>query len=193
MARPFEFNRNEALDKAMLLFWTKGYFNTSSQDIVDHMELSRSSIYNSFTDKRTLFIEALKHYIDIESKALTDALSQMNPDKKNLKRLLETVVENNFLKIKPQGCLVLNTTIEIANHDDEIKKIVESNVRQTIAAFEKFIRAGQQQGNFGKSIPAEDLSITLFHQLAALRVMGKLITNKTFFKKTIQTFMLLFN
>lgn len=193
MARPFEFNRNEALDKAMLLFWTKGYFNTSSQDIVDRMELSCPASTTVFTDKRTLFIEALKRYIDIESKALTDALSQMNPDKKNLKRLLETVVENNFLKIKPQGCLVLNTAIEIANHDDEIKKIVESNVRQTIAAFEKFIRAGQQQSNFGKSIPAEDLSITLFHQLAALRVMGKLITNKTFFKKTIQMFMLLFN
>jgi TetR/AcrR family transcriptional regulator, transcriptional repressor for nem operon len=70
MARPFEFDKDVVLDKAMLLFWDRGYFDTSFQDIVQHLELNRSSIYNSFTDKRTLFIESLKHYINKESISL---------------------------------------------------------------------------------------------------------------------------
>lgn len=192
MARPSEFDRTEVLDKAMELFWSKGYFNTSAQDITEHMGLSRSSIYNTFTDKRTLFIEALKHYINKESKGLTHALSQLPPDTKSLEQILEMIVSNNFLPKKPKGCLVVNSAIEFANHDDEIKQIITENINQVVAAFETFIKAGQEQGNFNKSIPAQELAIMIFHQVTALRVTGKIITDRGFFKKHIETILQLF-
>jgi TetR/AcrR family transcriptional regulator, transcriptional repressor for nem operon len=192
MARPSEFDRTEVLDKAMELFWTQGYFNTSAQDIVEHMGLSRSSIYNTFTDKRTLFIEALKHYINKESKGLTHALNLLPPDKKSLQQILEMIVSNNFLPEKPKGCLVVNSAIEFANHDDEVKQIITENINQVVAAFERFIKAGQEQGNFNKSIPAQELAIMIFHQVTALRVTGKIITDRGFFKKHIETILQLF-
>lgn len=192
MARPFEFDRTTVLDKAMELFWSKGYFNTSAQDICEHMGLSRSSIYNTFTDKRTLFIEALKHYINKESNGLTHALSQLPPDKKSLEQILELIVANNFLLEKPKGCLIVNSAIEFANHDDEIKQIITENITQVVAAFETFIKAGQEQGRFNKSTPAQGLAIMIFHQVTALRVTGKIIDDRSFFKKHIDTILQLF-
>ncbi len=193
MARPFEFDKDVVLDKAMLLFWDRGYFNTSFQDIVQHLELNRSSIYNSFIDKRTLFIESLKHYINKESRSLMKNLSKLPPEKNSIKKILEQVVSANFTNKNPKGCLVVNTAIEIANHDIEIQHIIANNAKEVIAAFTDFIKAGQKQGNLNTKIEADALAIALFHQITALRVTGKVITNKSFFSNTINTFIQLFN
>ncbi|MBK7854604.1 MAG: TetR/AcrR family transcriptional regulator [Bacteroidetes bacterium] len=193
MARPFEFDKDLVLDKAMLLFWNKGYFDTSFQDIVQHLELNRSSIYNSFTDKRTLFIESRKNYINKESISMMESLSKLPPEKNSIKKILEQVVSANFTNKNPKGCLVVNTAIEIANHDTYIKDIIANNAQEVIAAFTDFIKEGQKQGNFNTKIKADALAIALFHQITALRVTGKIITNKSFFSNTINTFIQLFN
>jgi TetR/AcrR family transcriptional repressor of nem operon len=187
MARPFEFDRETALNNAMLLFWSQGYFNTSFQDIVVELELSRSSIYNSFTDKRSLFIESLKHYIDKESKSLIETLSKLPPNQTSLKKILEQVVFKNLTET-PSGCLVVNSVIEFANHDKEIKQIIEGNVIQVISAFSDFMKAGQSLGNFNTGVKPEALASLLFHQLTALRVTSKVIADKSFFQNTINTF-----
>ena len=54
MARPIEFDHHQALDKALLLFWRKGYQATSLADLVEFMGISRSSSYSAFQDKRSL-------------------------------------------------------------------------------------------------------------------------------------------
>ena len=60
MARTKEFNEDQALDKAIEIFWHKGYNGTSAQDLVNHLGLSRSSLYDTFGDKQKLFVKSLK-------------------------------------------------------------------------------------------------------------------------------------
>lgn len=62
MARTKDFDENEVLAKAIQLFWYKGYNGTSMQDLVDSLGISRSSLYDTYTDKHTLFIKALESY-----------------------------------------------------------------------------------------------------------------------------------
>ncbi|HNX58500.1 MAG TPA: helix-turn-helix domain-containing protein, partial [Spirochaetota bacterium] len=62
MARPREFDKDEALYNAMLMFWKKGYDGTSIPDLLDATGISRSSLYETFTDKQTLFLEAMNRY-----------------------------------------------------------------------------------------------------------------------------------
>ena len=62
MARKIEFDRDEALKKSMILFWEKGYENTSMQDLVTTLEINRFSIYNTYGDKKALFHQALEYY-----------------------------------------------------------------------------------------------------------------------------------
>lgn len=193
MARPFEFDKAEKLNKAMLLFWDKGYFNTSFQDIVAHLELSRSSIYNSFMDKRTLFIESLQYYINNESKSLVENLSKLPPEQNSIKIILEQVILTSLSDKNPKGCLVVNSAIEFSNHDKEIRQIIENNVKQVISAFTSFIREGQLQENFNANIKAEDLATALFHQITSLRVTGKVLTDKSFCYNSVNTFIQLFN
>lgn len=193
MARPFEFNKGEVLQKAMLLFWSKGYFNTSAHDIVAHLGLSRSSIYNSFSDKRTLFIAALNHYIQTESEGLVEALSQLSPTPESIGLILGQVVDQHFDSQKPKGCLAVNTAIEFANYDPEIKSIIQSNIDQVVGAFEVFIQKGQQAGTITSAIPAKSLSIALFNQITALKVTGKVVFDRSFFMDNIQVFLKVFN
>src|SRR5260221_2847252 len=62
MARPREFDRDEALERAMSVFWSKGFTATSTSDLVEAMRIGRQSMYDSFGDKRALYLEALAHY-----------------------------------------------------------------------------------------------------------------------------------
>ena len=61
LGRPKEFDQDEALGKAMDVFWTKGYEATSVQDLLDHMGINRGSMYDTFGDKHALFVEAVGH------------------------------------------------------------------------------------------------------------------------------------
>ena len=65
MARTKAFDEEKVLDKAMTLFWSKGYHDTSMQDLVEYLGLSRSSIYATFEKgKYSLFLASLKRYRD---------------------------------------------------------------------------------------------------------------------------------
>src|SRR5260370_22128135 len=62
MARPREFDREEALERATGVFWAKGYASTSTDDLLTAMGIGRQSLYNAFQDKRALYLETLERY-----------------------------------------------------------------------------------------------------------------------------------
>jgi TetR/AcrR family transcriptional repressor of nem operon len=62
MARPREFDREEALARATRVFWAKGYASSSTEDLLAAMNIGRQSLYNAFGDKRKLYLEALERY-----------------------------------------------------------------------------------------------------------------------------------
>ena len=70
MARQKEFDREEALDRAMAAFWSKGYAATSIEDLVAHMGIQRGSLYGTFGDKRRLFLAALDRYQRVVAREL---------------------------------------------------------------------------------------------------------------------------
>ena len=65
MAGKIGFDEKEKLEKAMAVFWQKGYQGTSMHDLVDAMLINRSSLYNTFGDKHDLFLSCLSYYSDI--------------------------------------------------------------------------------------------------------------------------------
>ena len=74
MARQKEFDRDEVLHKAMEVFWMRGYEGTSIQDLVKYMGINRQSIYDTFGDKHTLFLQSLDRYREIQSRKVFDVL-----------------------------------------------------------------------------------------------------------------------
>jgi TetR/AcrR family transcriptional repressor of nem operon len=187
MSRQKEFKEETVLNKAVNLFWEKGYYDSSAQDIVDAIGLSRSSIYSTFTDKKTLFTKALQHYRKRQSQELLDYLRDNEPTKENIRKLLEDITNKSLNAKKCKGCLILNTATELGHKDPEVTEIIQENIAEVTAALEKFISKGQKQGTLSKTGKAKDLAVFLFQSIASIRVTTKVMTDKKFFKSNIDT------
>src|SRR3981081_3787453 len=74
MARHKEFDRDEALHKAMEVFWSRGYNAASIQDLVKHMRINRQSLYDTFGDKHALYLLALDRYREVEGRKIVELL-----------------------------------------------------------------------------------------------------------------------
>src|SRR3954469_15029739 len=116
MARSKDFDEQEVLNKAVNLFWLKGYNGTSMQDLVDTLGISRSSLYDTYGDKHTLFVKALESYQCANSGKFASIIGGKMPAKETIKQLLEFIV-GELLKDKSQkGCFMVNAEVEVALH-----------------------------------------------------------------------------
>src|ERR1700745_1722466 len=114
MARQKEFDRDEVLHKAMEVFWARGYERASIQDLVKHMEVNRQSIYDTFGDKHSLFLQSLDRYREIESRKVFAVLERPGSVKKNLRQLFEEVISRAVSGEGRRGCFVGNSMSELA-------------------------------------------------------------------------------
>ncbi len=186
MARTKTFNKDEVLEKALHLFWRKGYDATSMQDLVDGLGISRSSIYDTFVDKRQLFLEALSHY----RVSASDEAIQMIENSPNPKEAFHTLFENSLNNAvkdpESKGCFMTNTAVEMSAYDPEISSLVKANKDRMIAAFTKAIRKGQRAGDISKNHPAPYLAEFLFTAFNGLQVIAKFEGDKKVLRKSVK-------
>ena len=122
MARPIEFDRSKALNRALVLFWRQGYQATTLAGLLAAMGISRSSFYAAFTDKRGLFIECLDQFSVRTLELLQSARTQMPPVD-----ALQSFFGRNFISAGGAaaarghwGCMLVNTVLELAGVDDDL-------------------------------------------------------------------------
>lgn len=111
--RPRKFDRDEALQRALDVFWEKGYQNTSIDDLLERMGIGRQSLYDTFGDKEALFCEVMQLYHRQVSARLGAILAAPTPPLDNIRRLFLTLVEK-FGDGQQRGCLLVNTSMEFA-------------------------------------------------------------------------------
>src|SRR5262245_6778969 len=88
MARPKEFDVDDALDRALGTFWRKGYEATSVHDLVAAMGIQRASLYGTFGDKRELYLRALRSYQARSLDAMATALARGRSPKAAVRRFV---------------------------------------------------------------------------------------------------------
>src|SRR6267378_420333 len=108
MARHKEFDRDETLQKAMEVFWSRGYEAASIQDLVTHMGINRQSLYDTFGDKHALYLLALDRYLEVESRKVFELLERPGSVKRSLRQLFEGVVERSLCDRQRRGCFMGN-------------------------------------------------------------------------------------
>ncbi len=118
LGRPKEFDRKEALESAMEVFWAKGFADASVRDLLDGMGINRGSMYDTFGDKRALFLAAIDHYRQKVAGPLVEALFAPGSPLENIRKTLCRLAEAAGTK-ECRGCLITNVTVEIAPHDPE--------------------------------------------------------------------------
>lgn len=173
MARSKEFDTDEVLKKAIDLFWDKGYNGCSMQDIVEELGLSRSSIYETFGDKRTLFIEALKKYEREGLDALSSRLDSAPDVWKAFQQILRSNLPGNPDSCALKGCFMVNSAMELATHDPEIASIVKENQVEVERVFLKAVERGQRAGQINNELPPRAIARFLRTSSSGVRVASR--------------------
>jgi AcrR family transcriptional regulator len=105
--RPAVFDRGKALNRAMKLFWERGYEGTSFDELIAAMGISASSFYNSFGSKEALYCEATRTYLDSSSQWFFGILNDPSIDTKTaFARLFEATAEEFTRGDHPPGCMI---------------------------------------------------------------------------------------
>jgi len=187
MARTKDFDEQAVLQKAICLFWNKGYNGTSMQDLVEGLGISRSSLYDTFGDKHQLYLKALDAYQLQYGTQLCKLTGESASAKEAIRQILDLVITDLLADEQRKGCFIVNAGIELANHDQDVNKMICQTEQQLEQAFAKVIRAGQEKGEIEKDKDAQALARFLNNTVKGMQVSVKATTQRSYFDDIINT------
>ena len=169
MARPKAFDRQKAQLQALHVFWRKGYAATSIEDLVEALHLSRSSLYDTFGDKRTLFLDALKLY----SKSVIGRVERTLNESSSLLAALRTIFDEMAAGVGTEsgamGCFMVNSVAELVPYDSDVSEIAAAYSE----SFQRLLAEALAQDSAPRQQTAEQLAAYVFNVIQGMRILVK--------------------
>jgi TetR/AcrR family transcriptional regulator, transcriptional repressor for nem operon len=173
MPRPRVFDEDTVLDRALDLFWHQGYEATSMQQLVDALGINRASLYDTFSDKYTLYRRALDRYRQRSQSVVCGLLSQNRPAPELLREFLDGAVTDSVTDCQGKGCFCVNAAVELAPHDPDVARLVNANQQTVETALETLLRRGQAEGHISPGHDPAHLARFVYNTLTGLKTTGK--------------------
>lgn len=151
MARTKEFDPAVALDRALDLFWQRGYETTSIADLVEHLGIARASMFATFGCKHELFMKALQRHLELVDARITAELARPGPALPAVKGLIDLFVNESCAENRFLGCLVTTAAVELAARDSDVARLVESSWARTETALASALSRARAQ----EELPAD--------------------------------------
>ena len=151
MARPREFDPDEALQKAMGLFWAKGYHDSSIRDLVERTGVNYYGLYGVFESKHGLFLAALDRYCDTVTAEVVRTLKEPGPVREVVGRAFERLLALMKTPDGRVGCMMCNTAVELAPYDAEAAAKVRAHRMLLQEAFRSALSHAQGAGELETS------------------------------------------
>ena len=170
VGRPREFDEEQVLAAAMDAFWRKGYEATSLADLTECTRMNKASLYRVFGDKHRLFKAALKNYADIEFRETTAVVSTFASPLENLRAVVNKITDDAD---SDKGCMMVNSMVELAPHDPEVKQMLEGFGKQRVQAIEAMISQAQAAGEIRTELDPHKLAMSLMITFAGSAAMVK--------------------
>lgn len=156
MARNVEFNEEEAIRKAMEVFWKKGYSGASLRDLTDAMKINSSSLYNTIGDKHELFVKCIKNYTETR---MEEARRRAASVKSPLTALVNLINDSVTGIINGENsCMVIKTTFEVAVADKSVQAILKADSDFTRDFLRSLITNAREMGELTEGEDAEMLT-----------------------------------
>jgi len=172
MARPREFDPDAALDRAMQVFWAKGYEAASLDDLCAATGLSRSSLYAAFGDKHDLLLQSIDLYADRGAVRFATALATP-PIQAALRRILQEFIDQIIAGPGRRGCFIGNCAAELARGDRDALARVRRSLARNEAIFRDALAAAKDRGELSRSADPAALARFLTSGFQGLRLVGK--------------------
>lgn len=160
MVRPREFDRDEALDRALRVFWEKGYASTSTDDLLAAMNIGRQSLYNAFGDKRKLYLEALERYQRDSTAGHMERLNSTASPLGGIEALLLGLIAEDE-SIRALGCMGVGAVAEFGAADPELVALRSKVGSRLFRRLAERIREGQACGEVDPTIDAREAAAFL--------------------------------
>jgi len=171
MARPSEFDRDEAIASAIKVFARHGYEAASTSDLIEGMGIGRQSLYGAFGDKRRLFLEALRRYAAGSLAQMTGALAALDDAADAIEAaLLVGLGSSDELE---SGCLGVGSIVEFSRSDPEVNALNDEAARAVVAAFAGRVQGGIAAGAFDAGLDAEAAARMLLTLRSGLKVAAR--------------------
>jgi AcrR family transcriptional regulator len=156
MARPREFDEQEALDKALSVFWTQGFDGTSIDDLVHATGLGRASLYNAFGDKERMFARVIDHYLD-RIAASEVPIADDEPVEHALSAIFDERLRALCPKSGPKGCFLL-VSGTAGGTPAFAQEALTRSIERTAEALEALLRRGQKRGEVDRKADSRELA-----------------------------------
>jgi len=178
MARPQEFDRQQVLARAMLLFWRQGYANTSMRDLTDTTRLKPGSLYGAFKNKRTLFLQVLEHYFSSLNEEVSALLNANAPPLERIRKFFDHILEQAEADEDARGCLLVNTLLEVSPEDSDINRRISDMMLQIEDHFCQVLEEAQDRGELASDKDPKILASLLMTGIFGMRIYDRVQTSK---------------
>ena len=171
--RPRSFDTEAAVERAMGVFWSRGYHATALPDLLRATKLSRGSLYAAFGDKHSLFLRALDRYI---ADALTRMDVELAPHREpvdGLRAYLAGYVDRTSGARGRRGCLLVATAMELAGRDAEVDLRIGSFFKAMESRVAAVLSRAKAQGRLAEDVEPLSAARILVRFVEGLRVVGK--------------------
>lgn len=172
MPKVKQFNREKVLEAAASVFQKKGYNGTSIDEILKMTGLSRSSLYDSFKDKHTLYLQSLEHYKQKQTNGVEKVSHKNLNGYEKIEYLFKEAVDH-LVSSPDNGCLMVNAAAEMSKLCNQTSQIVCNNKENLQDIFTEWITDAQNNRVLSLSKPPKQYGSFLFNSLCGLKVLSQ--------------------
>ena len=172
MARPKEFDQEKALRKAIRLFSQQGFAATSTDDLMRVMEVGRQSMYDTFGDKRALFLKALELYVTESVHSINVELERPGSALAAVQNALVTFAQRKDLS-SAEGCMGLNAISEFGQRDADVTRISREAARVLRQALMHVLTRAKNQREISSDASLDSMADFFESTLAGIRMAAK--------------------
>ena len=152
-----QFDPDDALEKAVQLFWSNGYASTGMAELQAQMGIGRKSLYDTFGNKRALFIKALQYYSNTVPSQLINQLTKDGSPLENVRGTMRTLQEWHSIPAST-GCMYGGGMAQFRTNDPEMAEILRHHVNSLEQAFYDAFKRAQEVGELDDKVNIRDLA-----------------------------------
>jgi TetR/AcrR family transcriptional repressor of nem operon len=175
------------LDRALDVFWRRGYAGTSMRDLSKATGLGAAALYHRFTDKDGLFVEALRRYAEDGLNERLTRLSALPDPIDAISAFLNELVEMSLADPDRRGCLLVNTALDGAPMSNAARDLVRARLRDLENFFRDQLRGMVAADPTARDIDPDRMAETLFATVLAIRVLARLDPDRDRLRRLAET------
>lgn len=186
MSRTRSISDEALLDKALPVFWKRGYAATSLRDLTEATGLSSAALYHRFEDKDGIFVEVLRRYADQDLSPLLSRLQACDDPLAAVRGFFDALLAMTDADPARRGCLLVNTAVDGAPVSESVRALVRERLNKVEAFFRAQLKRAQRAGQLDAEFDVAAHAGLLLGTVLALRVLGRLDPDRARLRRMVR-------